>query len=77
MLDHVCARAATAALGGPVVTGRLDTRYREPVLLADGPYRVIAAAERPRSRTVRVSGAIERRSDGRRLIEAHSLFVLF
>lgn len=77
MLDHVCARAASAALGQPVVTGRLDTRYREPVLLAAGPYRVVAVAERPRSKTVRVAGAIERRADGRPLVEARSLFVVF
>jgi len=77
VLDHVCARAASAALGQPVVTGRLDTRYREPVLLAAGPYRVVAEAERPRSKTVRVTGAIERRVDGRVLVETRSLFVAF
>lgn len=58
-----------------MVTGRLDTRYREPVLLAAGPYRVVAVAERPRSKTVRVVGAIERRADGWPLVEARSLFV--
>lgn len=76
VLDHVCARAASAALGQPVVTGRLDTRYREPVLLAEGPYRVVAAAERPGSKTVRVSGAIERRLDRQVFVEVRSLFVV-
>ena len=75
VLDHVCSRAASAALGQPVVTGRLDVRYRDPVLLAGGPYRVVASAEAPRSRTVRVSGEIRRDSDGARLVEAASLFV--
>lgn len=75
VLDHVCARAAAVALGDRVVTGRLDLRYPHPVLLADGPYRVDAAAEEPRGRMVRVSGAI-RDSGGLALVEARSLFVV-
>jgi acyl-coenzyme A thioesterase PaaI-like protein len=74
VLDHVSARAASAALDGRVVTGRLDLRYPQPVTLADGPYRVEATAEEPRGRMVRVVGAIldER---GRPMVEARSLFV--
>lgn len=74
VLDHVCARAGSAALGQRVVTGRLDLRYRKPVLLAGGPYRVEATAEQPRGRMVRVSGAILDH-DGRPMVEARSLFV--
>lgn len=74
VLDHVCARAAAHALGQRVVTGRLDLRYPQPVLLADGPYRVEAAAEAPRGRMVRVNGAIVDH-DGRAMVEARSLFV--
>lgn len=79
VLDHVCARAASAALGRRVVTGRLDLRYPHPVPLAGGPYRVEATAEQPRSRSaenrmVRVEGAILDQ-DGRALVEARSLFV--
>lgn len=74
VLDHVCARAAAAALGDRVVTGRLDLRYPHPVLLAEGPYQVDATAEEPRGRMVRVVGAIRRR-DGTALVEARSLFV--
>ncbi len=81
VLDHVCARAASAALGQPVVTGRLDIRYRGPVLLDGGPYRVVATAERPGSRTVKVNGAIHPAdavanvTAGGGLVEARSLFV--
>lgn len=74
VLDHVCARAGSAALGERVVTGRLDLRYPQPVLLADGPYRVEATAEEPRNRMVRVNGAILDH-DGRPMVEARSLFV--
>ncbi len=74
VLDHVCARAAAAALGGRVVTGRLDLRYPHPVLLAGGPYRVEATAQRPRGRMVRVDGFL-RSADGTALVEARSLFV--
>ena len=74
VLDHVCARAAAAALGQRVVTGTLDLRYRRPVPLDDGPYRVEATAATPRSRAVRVHGAILGR-DTRPLIQATALFV--
>lgn len=79
VLDHVCARAAAAALGHRVVTGRLDMRYPRPVLLAGGPYRVEATAEASRSglapkRMVKVNGAIFDR-DGQPMVEARSLFV--
>lgn len=74
VLDHVCARAAAAALGQRVVTGRLDLRYPTPVLLAGGPYRVEATAEEPRGRMVRVEGGIIG-PDGRAMVEARSLFV--
>lgn len=74
VLDHVCARAGSAALGQRVVTGRLDLRYRAPVLLADGPFDVVATAAVARSRTVQVRGAIQA-GDGRSLVEARSLFV--
>ncbi len=76
LLDHVCAGAATAALGRPVVTGRLDLRYPNPVPLAGGPYRLEATAEEPRGRMVRVRGWL-RDPDGRRLVEARSLFIAF
>ena len=74
VLDHVSARAASAALGSRVVTGRLDLRYPQPVTLAGGPYRVEATAEEPRGRMVRVVGAILD-DRGRPMVEARSLFV--
>lgn len=74
VLDHVCAGAASFALGGPAVTGRLDLRYPNPVPLDGGPYRVEATPERARGRMVKVAGSILDRS-GRRLVEARSLFV--
>ncbi|MGF1596516.1 MAG: PaaI family thioesterase [Acidimicrobiales bacterium] len=74
VLDHVCARAAGAALGGPVVTGTLDLRYRHPVALDGGPYRVEVRAGRARGRAVRVAGAVLG-PDGRSLVDARALFV--
>lgn len=74
VLDYLCARMASAALGMKVATGTLDLRYRQPVLLDGGPYRVEGTTEQPRSKTVRVSGAILS-SEGRPLIEATGLFV--
>ncbi len=74
LLDHICARAASAGLGGRVVTGTLDLRYRGPVPLGGGPYRLEATAAAPRRRTVRVEGAIVA-PDGSRLVEAKALFV--
>lgn len=75
VLDHVCARSASAALGRRVVTGTLDLRYPKPVPLADGPYRVEATAEEPRGRMVRVAGAILA-ADGSPMVQATSLFVV-
>ena len=75
VLDHVCARAASAALGEKVVTGTLDLRYPHPVSLADGPYPVEATAGPARGRTVRVSGAITNRK-GRPLVQARGLFIV-
>ncbi|MEM7337381.1 MAG: hotdog domain-containing protein [Actinomycetota bacterium] len=77
VLDHVCARAAAAALDARVVTATLDLRYRRPVAIADGPYtvRAEAAANRPRSRMVRVVGAILGPDTGH-LVEAKALFVV-
>lgn len=74
VLDHVCARAASAAIGRRVVTGRLDLRYPRPVLIDGGPYRVEATAEPARGRMVRVMGAVLD-ADGRSLVEARGLFV--
>jgi len=75
ILDHVCARAAAAALGKRVVTGTLGLRYPQPVLLDDGPFRVEAHAGQPRGRMVRVRGAIYG-ADKTTLVEAQSLFVV-
>lgn len=74
LLDHICARAAANALGTRVVTGTLDLRYRRPVPLGGGPYRLEATADASRRRTVRVTGAI-RDADGAPLVEAKALFV--
>jgi len=74
VLDHVCARAAATAIGAKVVTGTLDLRYPQPVMLAGGPYRVEATAERARGRMVRVSGAILDHGS-RPMVEARCLFV--
>ncbi len=75
VLDHVSARAGAAALGHPVVTGTLELRYRHPVALDGGPYRVEATAGSPRGRTVRVTAAIVDRA-GRRLVDSKGLFVV-
>jgi len=74
VLDYFCARLASAGLGMKVATGTLDMRYRQPVLLLGGPYRVEGSTESPRSKTVRVQGAIMG-ADGRPLVEASGLFV--
>lgn len=74
VLDHVCAGGAAYVLGRPVVTGRLDLRYPNPVPLDDGPYRVEATPAEARGRMVKVVGCILG-GDGRRLVEARSLFV--
>ena len=74
VLDHVCARAAAAALGQRVVTGTLDLRYPQPVPLDGGPYDVEAEAADPRGRMVRVTGAILD-DTGRPMVEAKGLFI--
>lgn len=74
VLDFVCARLASTSLSMKVATGTLDLRYRQPVLLRGGPYRVSGETETPRSRSVRVRAAIES-PEGRPLIEANGLFV--
>lgn len=75
VLDHVCARAGSAAMGRRVVTGTLELRYPHPVALDGGPYRVEAEAGEPRGRMVRVRGAIID-AGGRALVEAKGLFVV-
>lgn len=78
LLDHVSARAAGAALGGPVVTGKLDLRYSRPVSLAAGPYELEASFDAPRpGRThrhlVRIVASI---SDSHgALVESTAIFV--
>ncbi len=75
VLDHVCARAASAALDGDrVVTGKLDLRYRAPVELAAGPYLVRATASPARGRIVKVKGDLFG-PDGKPLVSANALFV--
>lgn len=74
LLDHVCARAASAALDRRVMTGRLDLRYRRPVPLAEGPYRVEATVVSAKGRRARIRGAI-RGTDDRPLVEADALFL--
>ncbi len=74
VLDYFCARIASAALEMKVATGTLDLRYRQPVLLDGGPYRIAGETEQPRSKSVRARGAILSR-EGRPLIEASGLFV--
>lgn len=74
VLDYFCARLASTALSMRVATGTLDLRYRQPVLLAAGPYLVSGSTEQPRSKSVRVRGAILS-AEGRPLIEANALFV--
>ncbi len=76
VLDYFCARISSAALGTKVVTGTLDLRYRQPVRLDGGPYRIEGETDGPRSKTVRASGAILG-ADGRPLVEASGLFVSF
>lgn len=74
VLDYLCAKMASASLGLKVATGTLDLRYRQPVLLDGGPYRVEGETRKPRSKTVRASGAILD-ANGRPLVEADGLFV--
>lgn len=74
VLDHFCARIARTALGGPVATGTLDLRYRQPVLLDGGPYSLEGSAEPPRGRLVHVRAEILG-PEGRTRTEARGLFV--
>ncbi len=74
VLDYVAARIANQALSSKVATGTLDLRYRRPVLLTGGPYRVEGSAPIAGGRTTRVRAAILS-SDGRPLVEASALFV--
>lgn len=74
VLDYVSARVANAALSSKVATGTLDLRYRQPVRLDGGPYRVEGSAPITEGRTTRVRAAILS-ADGRPLVEASALFV--
>lgn len=78
LLDHVSARVAGAALGGPVVTGKLEVRYVRPVSLGEGPYSLTASYEPPKSGRpvrylVRIDAMIS--DDQGCLVEASALFV--
>ncbi len=75
LLDHIGARTAAHALGARVVTGTFDLRYRRPVPLDGGPYRLTATARSVRSRTVRVDAALTA-PDGSVMVEARSLFIV-
>ena len=74
VLDYFCAKLASKALGMKIVTGTLDLRYRQPVPLGSGPYRIEGKTEQPRTKTVRATAAILN-ADGRPLVEASGLFV--
>lgn len=75
VLDHLCARTASSALGGVrVVTGTLDLRYPRPVPLDGGPYRLWAEHDTVRGRMVRVRGAILG-GDDKPMVEAKAMFV--
>ncbi len=78
LLDHVSARVANSAFGGPAVTGKLEIRYVRPVPLSGGPFRVVASYEPPKAgRTIRYLVRIEAaivNEDGN-LVEASSMFV--
>ena len=74
VLDHFCARIASAALGARVATGTLDLRYRQPLPLDGGPFPIVGSAGTPGARTVRVEASI-RSPEGRPLTEARALFV--
>lgn len=74
VLDFFCARLAGASLSMGVATATLDLRYRQPVLIDGGPYRISGSTEQPRSKSVHVRGAILS-ADGHPLVEADALFV--
>lgn len=73
VLDHVAARTAAAVLDSRVVTAKLELRYRQPVELTGGPYRVEAEASPPRRGTVRVAVALVG-SANKPLVQAKALF---
>ncbi len=73
VLDHVCARVASAVLEQKVATGTLNLRYRQPLLLDEGPYDVTAEAGRRGSRTVRITARIHQGE--RTFVESTALFV--
>jgi acyl-coenzyme A thioesterase PaaI-like protein len=78
LLDHVSARVANSALGGPAVTGKLEVRYVRPVPLSGGPFRVVASYEPPKpGRTLRYLVRIEAAivDEAGNLVEASSMFV--
>ena len=54
VIDFVSARVAKVALESSVATGTLDIRYRQPVLITGGPYRIEGTTEKRYSRSVRV-----------------------
>ena len=74
VLDYLSARIANEALDSKVATATLDLRYRKPVRLDGGPYRVEGSAPISAGRTTRVRAAIVS-ADGRPLVEASGLFV--
>ena len=74
VLDHFCARIAGTALESKVATGTLDLRYRQPVLLDGGPYRLVGEADPARGRIVHVRASIIG-PDERTRTEAKALFV--
>ncbi len=73
VLDHTCARVASAVLESKVATGTLDLRYRQPLMLDGGPYKVTAVAGPTGTRSVRVTGRIHQ--GDRVFVEAKALFV--
>lgn len=74
VLDYVSARIANAALSSKVATGTLDLRYRQPVRLDGGPYRIEGSAPITDGRTTRVRAAILS-TEGHPLVESSALFV--
>ena len=51
VIDFVSARIAKVALDSSVATGTLDLRYRQPVLIDGGPYKIEGVTEKRFSRT--------------------------
>ena len=69
VLDYLSARIANAALSSKVATGTLDLRYRQPVRLDGGPYRIEGSAPITDGRTTRVRAAILS-TEGHPLVES-------